>query len=784
MTSVRTREETDEIELWRFEVRGTVQGVGFRPFVYRLATACGLRGDVRNSGGIVVINAAGARPALDDFAARLVAEAPRQASVTGVTSVAASRPAEAVVPAGFAVLGSASGGSPTRDVPPDLATCADCLGELFDPGDRRYRYPFVNCTACGPRATIIAGLPYDRERTTMGAFVMCPACAAEYRDPADRRFHAEPVACPACGPSLAWYPSGEQGEDALAAAEAALRDGGVIAVKGIGGYQLVCDATDPGAVERVRAAKGREGKPLAVMVPDVAYACALAALAVTDVGLLTSPARPIVLAPRRRGTLAPQVCDGLPDVGVFLPYSPLHHLLLRDLARPLVVTSGNRADSPMVIDDDAARRLLGPVTDGVLSHDRPVLARYDDSVVRAVAGRPSTVRRARGYVPAPLPLPVAAPEPILALGAQLKHTFTVANGGRAVVGPHTGDLENAETFAAFERSLERCLRVEDVQPAYVAHDLHPEYLSSKHAARWPAGRRIAVQHHHAHVAATAAEHGVRGPFLGVAYDGLGLGDDGTFWGGEIMLATYTAYRRLGRFSRAPLCGGAVAVRRPARMALGYVFGAEPLGESGPDPELAADLLARLPRREVAVARRMIDRGVNSPLASSAGRLFDAVAALLGICDDNRYEGEAAMRLEAAAMRHGDTDPLAWRVVRRDGQWVYDAAPTLREVVQARADGRPIGGIAAAFHQTLAAATAVLCERAATETGVGTVCLSGGVFQNRTLATAVVTALERAGFTALLGERIPVNDGGISYGQAAIAAARLAAADGSRGPDGG
>ncbi|MUN39656.1 carbamoyltransferase HypF [Actinomadura litoris] len=764
----------------RIEVRGTVQGVGFRPFVYRLATARGLRGDVRNAGGAVVIRAAGDNTALDDFAARLVEDAPRHASVTDVLT---TRLADAALPAGFSVLGSAAGAAAARDVPPDLATCDACLEELYDPADRRYRYPFVNCTDCGPRASIIAGLPYDRARTTMRGFAMCAACAAEYHDPADRRFHAEPIACPDCGPRTAWRRGAAAvearpdaaGEEAVAAAVAAIAGGGVVAVKGIGGYQLVCDATGTGAVQRLRAAKGREAKPLAVMVADVAAASALASLTAADVELLASPARPIVLAPQVGGAVAPQVCSGMPDIGIFLPYSPLHHLLLRDLARPVVVTSANRAGGPMVIDDDEAVRLFAPVTDGVLAHDRPVLARHDDSVVRVRAGRPSTVRRARGYAPAPLPLPVAAPEPLLALGAQLKHTFTVASGRRAVPGPHIGDLEDAETLEAFERSLEARLVIEDVDPVYVAHDLHPEYLSTKHAARWPAERRIAVQHHHAHVAATAAEHEVEGPFLGVAYDGLGLGDDGTFWGGEVLLATYAGYRRLGRFSRAPLCGGAVAVRRPARMALGYLFGAEDLGGPALDAPPAAHPAARLPEREVALVRRMIDRRLNSPPASSAGRLFDAVAALLGVCEDNRFEGEAAMRLEAAAAGHGDAAPLAWRLARRDGLWVYDGAATLRDVLEARSSGEPPGAIAAAFHHTLAAVTAALCERAGEETGVRTVCLSGGVFQNRALETAVRAALGGAGFEVFAGERVPVNDGGVSYGQAVVAAARLSAA---------
>ncbi|WP_067461353.1 carbamoyltransferase HypF [Actinomadura macra] len=763
-----------EIEARRIEVRGTVQGVGFRPFVYRLATACGLRGDVRNAGGAVVIRAVGEDAVLDDFQARLVDEAPRHASVLDVLT---TRLPGAVVPARFTVLDSAAWGTAARDVPPDLATCEACLNELSDPADRRYRYPFVNCTDCGPRATIVTGLPYDRARTTMEGFAMCPACAAEYHDPGNRRFHAEPIACPQCGPRLTWRGDGTSGEDALAAAVTAIRRGGVVAIKGVGGYQLVCDATDPCAVERLRDAKGREAKPLAVMVPGIAAASAIATLTVTDVGLLASPASPIVLAPQVDGAVAPQVCSGLPDIGMFLPYSPLHHLLLRDLDRPLVVTSGNRAGSPMVIDDDDAVRLFTPVTNGVLAHDRPILARYDDSVARVAAGRPSLVRRARGYAPAPLPLPVAPSEPVLALGAQLKHTFTVASGRRAVLGPHIGDLEDAETLEAFERSLELRLRVEDVDPAYVAHDLHPEYLSTKHAARWPADHRIAVQHHHAHVAATAAEHGVEGPFLGVAYDGLGLGDDGTFWGGEILLATYTGYRRLGRFSRAPLCGGSVAVRRPARMALGYLFGAEPLAERLQDAVAAEHLPDGLHEREISLVRRMIERRLNSPPASSAGRLFDAVAALLGVCGDNRYEGEAAMRLEAAAAGHDDVGPLAWRLVHRDGLWVYDAAATLRDVLEARSGGEPPGRIAAAFHHTLATVTAVLCERIGTETGVGTVCLSGGVFQNRTLAADVLKALDGAGFEVFIGERVPVNDGGISYGQAVVAAARLSATAG-------
>jgi hydrogenase maturation protein HypF len=763
-------------------VRGVVQGVGFRPFVYRTAVACGLRGDVRNAGGQVTIRVYGPGDALATFLRRLVLQAPAEARVDGVTTVPLG-PGDEV--GGFHVLASTAGDDLDdpggRDVPPDLATCDACLRELFDPADRRFRYPFVNCTDCGPRATIVADLPYDRARTTMARFPMCPDCAAEYADPADRRFHAEPIACPACGPRLSWRPAtgtGAYGEAALLAAVGAVAAGGVVAVKGIGGYQLVCDATDPAAVARLRTVKGRARKPFAVMVPDLAAAGRIAWLDPGERTLLAAVARPIVLVARRAGAaLADGVAPGLPEVGVFLPYSPLHHLLLRELARPLVVTSGNRGDEPIAIDPASAARVIGPLVDGMLDHDRPILSRYDDSVARVVAGGPRVIRRARGYAPAALPLPVPAREPVLAAGAQLKHTAAVAAGGRVVLTPHTGDLENAETHAAFEQGLARLTRWCRATPTVVAHDLHPGYLSTQYAkSRFPADRRIAVQHHHAHVAAVAAEHGLAEPFLGIAYDGLGLGDDGTLWGGEVFVATYAGYRRVGRFGRAPLPGGEAAVRRPARMALGYLFGAEDLGAgcglAGRAAELAGDLLARLDPREVAVVRRMVERRVNAPYASSAGRLFDAVASLLGVADDSGYEGEAAIRLAAAAGDRPPPEALRWRLVRRGDLWVYDPSVTLLDALE-RAGREPPGLVAARFHATVVAATVALAEAARPACPTATVCLGGGVFQNRRLATGVLAALAGAGFEPYLGGLVPVNDGGISYGQAVVAAARLA-----------
>jgi hydrogenase maturation protein HypF len=785
----------DEWTARRMEVRGTVQGVGFRPFVYRLARDLGLDGSVRNAGGHVVVEAAGPAAAVAELARRLPAEAPQSARVTAVavSDVDGRGPVRG---AGFQVAGSrqAASGDLSADLPPDLATCGACRQELFDPADRRYRYPFVNCTDCGPRATIVDDLPYDRERTAMRGFALCRSCAAEYADPADRRFHAEPVACQDCGPRLSWLdsvcaddevtrsdrPDRTFGEQALRAAVDTVRRGGVVAIKGLGGYQLVCDAAAPAAVAALRERKCRPAKPFAVMVSDVAAARALAYLDEAEAAVLSGPARPVVLLTARADgspRLAGGVHPGTREVGLFLPTTPLHHLLVTDLDRPLVVTSGNRSDEPIATDDRDARRRLAAVADGFLGHDRPIRSRYDDSVVRVVDGRERLVRRARGYAPAPLrlPVPVPAGQALLAAGPQLKHTFTVAVADRALVGPHTGDLSDADTFDAFTATLGQLTRLYRIEPSVVAHDLHPGYLSTRFAHQWPADRRVAVQHHHAHVASCAAEHGITSSFLGVAYDGLGLGDDGTLWGGEVLVADLAGYRRVGRFGRAPLPGGEAAVRRPARMALGYLYGAE--GSARFDPVLAAAFTGRFDPGEVAVVRRMIGRGVNSPLASSAGRLFDAVASLLGLRDDATYEGEAAIALEAAAwtaVRSRTAAPveLPWRLTTVDRVAVYDPVPTLAAVLDGVIAGQPAACLAAAFHRTVAAVTVALCERARQVSGLSTVCLSGGVFQNKLLVELVTAGLAGAGFAALLNEQVPANDGGVSYGQAAVAASRL------------
>ncbi|MBB1152275.1 carbamoyltransferase HypF [Amycolatopsis sp. DR6-1] len=747
----------------RIDVRGTVQGVGFRPFVHRLATELGLDGDVRNAGGCVVIRLAGNR--IGDFLPRLTSSAPPNASVTGVDVT--GLPSRDRLARGFRIAPSTAGQG--GEVPPDLATCPDCVRELFDPADRRHRYPFLSCTACGPRATILRRLPYDRASTSMRSFPLCAACAAEYQDPADRRFHAEPIACPDCGPRLSW--SATRGENALAAACAVLADGGIVAVKGLGGYQLVCDAADESAIQRLRQGKARPAKPLAVLADGVAGARRLSAVDKKAAELLTSAEAPIVLLPRRPGApLAEGIAPGLAEVGVFLATTPLHHLLLAELSRPLVVTSGNRSGGPIVADDADAFTTLGPICDGILGHDRPIWSRYDDSVARAKHGRTSLVRRARGYAPTALPLPFATPEPVLALGAQLKHTCTLARDGLAHLGPHTGDLENAETFTAFKRTAGDLLRWHRTAPEWCAHDLHPGYLSTQYARRWPESRRIAVQHHHAHVAATAAEHGVTEPFVGIALDGLGLGTDGTFWGGEVLLARHQDFQRFGRFATAPMPGGTAAVRRPARMALGYLYGAESFGSPIPE-RLAAALLSRVDDQERSVVRATVARNFNCPRASSAGRLFDAMSAFLGLCDDNSYEGEAAVRLEAAATGHDASAPLDWALHEQDGLWVYDPVPTLCDALRSASDS-PVGEVAARFHRTVAEVVVAIAAKAAAAWGAEVVCLGGGVFQNSLLTARVLAGLARAGLRALAGERVPMNDGGISYGQAAVACARM------------
>jgi hydrogenase maturation protein HypF len=743
----------------RVRVDGTVQGVGFRPHVYRLADELALAGWVRNDSRGVLTEVEGDERAVAAFVDRIGGEAPPLARVERISVAGTVATGEG----GFAIAGSVSGRAADAHVAPDAATCADCLRELADPADRRHRYPFVNCTNCGPRYTIVCGVPYDRPLTTMAGFEMCPACRAEYDDPADRRFHAQPNACPLCGPRARLLDCGGKevpgAADAVAAAAAALRRGAIVAVKGLGGYHLACVAADAEAVGALRARKRREDRPFAVLVASVAAARALVDLSEAAAALLAAPERPIVLAPRRPGAaVAPGVAPGLPELGVLLPYTPLHHLLAGDAGTPLVLTSGNVSDEPIAYRDEDALKRLGTIADLFLVHDRPIHTRVDDSVARPGM----IVRRSRGHVPAALPLPVPAGRHLLACGAEQKSTFCLARGARAWLSHHVGDLTNVETLSSYGEGVELLERLFAVAPEVVAHDLHPDYLSTRFAH----GRgveTIAVQHHHAHLAACLAEHGHAGPAVGAIYDGAGLGADGTVWGGELLAGDLGSADRAGHLWPVRLPGGDRAAREPWRMACAWL--AEATG--GPPPVPAA-LAGRVDPRAWRAVSEMVRTGIGSPLTSSAGRLFDAVAALCGLRTEVTYEGQAAIELEAAcdpAERGAYELPSAGAVL--------DARPLVLAVVRDVRAGVPAGIVAARFHNALADATAGACAAVAGERGIGTAVLSGGAFQNRRLLDRTAAALRAAGLRVLVPVRVPPNDGGIAYGQAAVAARRIA-----------
>jgi len=756
----------------RARVEGTVQGVGFRPYVYRLAGELGVAGHVLNDSRGVVVEVEAPEATVEAFLARLPVEAPPLATVERVTAERLEELGER----GFSIRESPSGGEPRAAVTPDSATCAHCLAELFDPDDRRYRYPFTNCTNCGPRFTIVRDVPYDRPHTTMAGFEMCTACRAEYEDPADRRFHAQPNACPECGPRvrLAYAGGGDfadpDARDAIEAAARALRDGAIVAVKGIGGFHLACLACDEDAVAELRARKHREDKPFALMARDLAAARELVEIAPAEEALLLSRARPIVLAARRSGAaVAPSVAPGAPELGVMLPYSPLHHLLLSDVADTLVLTSGNISDEPIAYEDDDARERLTQIADLFLLHDRPIETRTDDSVVRVVAGAPRLLRRSRGHVPTSLPLPVDCGRHLLACGAELKNTFAVAKGRRAWVGHHVGDLKNYETLRSFVTGIDHFERLFAVEPEAVVHDLHPEYLSTKHAAELEGMRLIGVQHHHAHLAACLAEHGEAGPAVGAIFDGSGYGEDGTVWGGELLVGGLEDFERVGLLFPVRLPGGDAAVRQPWRMACAWLCAAW-----GEEPALPRGLRGRVKPDRWRQVSELVRSGVASPLTTSAGRLFDAVAALTGVRSEVNYEGQAAIELEALA-DPGETGayPLPLGGAEASGvPLVIDPRPTVRDVVRDVERGIPAPRVSARFHNALAAATATGCEIAAARSGVDTVVLSGGVFQNRLLLWRTADLLRDAGLRVLLPELLPANDGGISYGQLAVASARL------------
>jgi hydrogenase maturation protein HypF len=756
----------------RARVQGTVQGVGFRPYVHRLAGELGLGGYVLNDARGVLLEVEGDGAAVDEFLARLGPDAPPLAVIEQVAVSEGSALGDTV----FVIRPSPRGEPADAPVTPDAATCDECLRELFDPGDRRYRYPFINCTSCGPRFTIVRGVPYDRPLTTMAGFRMCARCREEYEDPADRRFHAQPNACPVCGPSLRLLDrDGDEvaARDPLRTAASALRDGKIVAVKGIGGFHLACRADDEAAVAALRARKHREDKPFALMARSLDDGLALVRLGHAERKLLCGPERPIVLAPRVAGApVARSVAPGAPELGVMLPYSPLHHLLMADSDCTLVMTSGNVSEEPIAFEDEDALARLGSIADLLLVHDRPIETRTDDSVVRVLSGaRRMFVRRSRGYVPASVPLPDPAARPILACGAELKNTFCLAKGARAWIGHHIGDLQNYETLRSFTEGIEHFERLFAVEPEVVAHDMHPEYLSTKYALERTGAELVAVQHHHAHLAAVLAEHREHGAAVGAIFDGTGFGTDGTVWGGELLVGDLGGFRRAGALRPVRLPGGERAIREPWRMSCAWLRAAS--DSACPVPPTLSEAVATRAWEQV---QRLVESGTASPLTTSVGRLFDAVAALCGLRATVNYEGQAAVELEAACdPAERGSYPIA--LVRQADLLTIDPRETFRAITADLSAGVAVGAVASRFHRALAGATVSACARVAVEAGVERVVLSGGVFQNRRLVEAVADGLGRAGLRVLLPERLPAGDGGISFGQAAVAAHRFAAAAG-------
>jgi len=757
------------------QVRGVVQGVGFRPFVYKLAVEEHLAGFIGNDTDGVTIQVEGKPEQVGAFLLRLRTETPPLARIDAVSV----RSLEPMGESHFRIVASEVHGAVATGIPADAATCEDCLREVLDPRDRRYRYPFLNCTNCGPRFTITRRIPYDRPQTSMAVFPMCPECQREYDDPLNRRFHAQPNACAVCGPRVGLADgSGVEiaADDPVQAAINALVAGRIVAIKGIGGFHLCVDATNEAAVARLRERKRRYGKPLAVMVRDLASARLLCELTEAEEKLLLTPARPIVLVRRRSGSLlAPSIAPGIPWLGVFLPYAPLQHLLFADArVQALVMTSANLSEEPICIDNDEARERLGAIADLFLLHNREILQRCDDSVLSLVDGSTQLLRRARGFVPLAVDLPLET-APVLAVGGHLKSVFALATGKFVYQSQHLGDLENLTGLEFFEESLQHLMRTFEIAPTAVVHDLHPGYLSTDWAKRWAAEHNlplIAVQHHHAHVAACMAEHGRTEPAIGLALDGTGYGTDGRIWGGEVLIAELGRFERFAHLAYASLPGGEKAIREPWRMALGV------LAAAGIDPREATIAgLVGATTEEARVVARMIERGINAPLTSSCGRLFDAVAALILGRRAVDYEAQAAIELEGIAIDEPleTASPYPFDVIA--GDWsrhvptVLSPAPMLRAILEELRCGEPKSRIAARFHAAVAQVFVAAAELARAATGVQTVALSGGCMANRRLAHLLRVRLEGVGFKVLQHERVSPGDGGLSYGQAAVAAAR-------------
>jgi len=733
--------------------------------VYQLAAKHNLKGWVCNTSGDVKIEVEGEKSALDRFLKDLEAQAPPLARLEDV-SVTNHTPQGY---SSFEIRHSVAEEGKYQLVSPDIATCQPCLREVLAPDDRRYRYPFTNCTNCGPRFTIIEDIPYDRPKTTMRSFKMCPLCQREYDDPMDRRFHAQPNACSKCGPTLKLVDGDGNSVrcgDVLATAARLLNEGRILAVKGLGGFLLACDATNEGAVKLLRERKRRPFKPLAIMVATLEEAKKHCVVSEKEAELLNSSQCPIVLLKRKgSSSVSPSVAPNLGYLGVMLPYTPLHHVLLRETGLPLVMTSGNLSEEPIAKDNDEALRRLKGIPDYFLMHNRDIYSRYDDSVTIVELDKPQIVRRARGYAPYPVHLPFRSRQ-ILACGAELKSTFCLTRDNHAFVSQHIGDLENLETMEHFETTLELYKKLFRIEPEVVAYDMHPEYLSTKYAKSLGEREKlplVPVQHHHAHIVSCMVENGVADKVMGVAFDGTGYGTDGRIWGGEFLIVDYKGFERVGHFEYVPLPGGTVAIERPYRMAMSYLLTL--LGKDALAPDLA--FLKEVSSQEIDLVVKQVEKGINSPWTSSSGRLFDAVSALIGVRGRIDYEAQAAIEMEMAADER-ERWSYPFSVVERDGVNVVHFKGMFSGIIQDLKGGVAQGMIAMKFHRTMAEVVVLMCLRLSARNGIKKVALSGGVFQNRLLLRLTVAALEKAGFEVLTHSKAPTNDGGVSLGQAVIA----------------
>jgi len=759
----------------KFEITGIVQGVGFRPFVYRLATESRLSGHVLNDSRGVQIEVQGPPESIEAFAARIRNEVPPLARIT---SFSAFEVALDPRPDGFRIVESRSGSEQRVLISPDIGTCDDCLCELLDPDDRRYHYPFINCTNCGPRFTIVRDIPYDRALTTMSVFSMCPDCQQEYNDPTNRRFHAQPNACWKCGPKLRVVANNADGTSArdepdrpLRATVDQLRAGRIAAIKGLGGFHLAVDATNVAAVERLRIRKHRIEKPLAVMVPDIATAERFCEVDEKSRQSLLGPERPIVLLQKREGIeIAEAVAPGNRELGIFLPYTPLHHLLFTEGSfSALVMTSANLSEEPICIENDEALRRLAEIADCFLFHDREILIRSDDSVLRVVDGRPRQIRRSRGFVPVPVFVDHHLPS-ILAVGGQLKNTICYAQGTTAFLSQHIGDLENLESYGFFGEAVQHLGQILEMHPRTVAHDLHPGYFSTQWALKQKGVNLVGVQHHHAHIASCMAENHLDGEVIGFALDGTGYGTDGHIWGGEVLIADYAAFKRTAHFEYVPMAGGEAAIREPWRMAVSYLW--HHFGRCF----IKRDLRFLRPQspRSIEVMCQALEKGINSPLTSSVGRLFDAVSAVCGVRSTVSYEGQAAIELE---MQIGNAvEESAYRIdlEEGDGCTLFKTGPLFEAILFDIADELPISLVSSRFHNAIVNVLLEAALRLRERTGLNRVCLSGGTFQNVYLFTHLQGRLRGAGFEVYSHSEVPASDGGISLGQAMIAAHQVRA----------